>query len=100
MLALVARPLGSWRAGLPSLTSGWGACARCWPSTPSLEAATFVYFGSCTSQPARARAFTDLAVERLVDYTEYVLTERELAVGARKARRPKEAMAPQLRRSS
>jgi DNA-binding transcriptional LysR family regulator len=38
----------------------------------------FVYFGSRASQPARARAFIDLAVERLVDSPEYVLSAKEL----------------------
>jgi DNA-binding transcriptional LysR family regulator len=42
------------------------------------QASYFVYFGSRTSQTARARAFIDLAVQRLVDNTEYVLTAREL----------------------
>jgi DNA-binding transcriptional LysR family regulator len=42
------------------------------------RASYFVYFGSRTSQPARARAFIDLAVQRLVDNTEYLLTEKEL----------------------
>lgn len=32
-----------------------------------------VYFGSRTSQPMRARAFVDLAVQRLVDNPDYVL---------------------------
>ncbi|MNT69913.1 LysR substrate binding domain protein [compost metagenome] len=38
----------------------------------------FVYFGSRTSQPARARAFIDLAVQRLVGNPEYILSEEEL----------------------
>jgi len=38
----------------------------------------FVYFGSRSSQPARARAFIDLALERLLDNTRYVLSPREL----------------------
>jgi DNA-binding transcriptional LysR family regulator len=38
----------------------------------------FVYFGSRTSQPARARAFIDLATKRLVDNAEYVLNSKEL----------------------
>lgn len=38
----------------------------------------FVYFGSRTSQPARARAFVDLALQRLVGNTDYVLTMKEL----------------------
>jgi DNA-binding transcriptional LysR family regulator len=47
----------------------------------------FVYFGSRTSQPARARAFIDLAVKRLVDTSEYVLTSKELrAVRPRRRR--------------
>lgn len=41
-------------------------------------ASYFVYFGSKTSQPARARAFIDLAVQRLVDNPDYVLSEEEL----------------------
>jgi DNA-binding transcriptional LysR family regulator len=39
----------------------------------------FVYFGSRTSQPVRARAFIDLALSRLVDNPRYVLTQTELA---------------------
>lgn len=46
----------------------------------------FVNFGSRSSQPARARAFIDLAVERLVDNREYVLGTRELRAAARDAR--------------
>ncbi len=42
-------------------------------------ASYFVYFGSRTSQPARARAFIDLAVKRLTDCPQYVLTSSELA---------------------
>lgn len=41
-------------------------------------ASYFVYFGSRTSQPARARAFIDLAVERLTDSPQYMLTSQEL----------------------
>ncbi|WP_035056478.1 LysR family transcriptional regulator [Andreprevotia chitinilytica] len=41
-------------------------------------ASYFVYFGSRTSQPARARAFIDLAVQRLADNPEYVLSEVDL----------------------
>lgn len=41
-------------------------------------ASYFVYFGSRTSQPARARAFVDLAVERLTDCPDYVLSSPEL----------------------
>lgn len=42
-------------------------------------ASYFVYFGSRTSQPARSRAFIDLAVECLTDCPQYVLTSQELA---------------------
>ena len=38
----------------------------------------FVYFGSRSSQPARARAFIDLAVQRLVDNPQYILSQEEL----------------------
>lgn len=41
-------------------------------------ASYFVYFGSRSSQPVRARAFIDLAVQRLVDSPEYVLSPEEL----------------------
>lgn len=41
-------------------------------------ASYFVYFGSRTSQPARARAFIDLAVQRLTESPEYVLGDEEL----------------------
>lgn len=42
------------------------------------HASYFVYFGSRTSQPARARAFIDLAVQRLHDRSEYVLSRSDL----------------------
>ncbi len=38
----------------------------------------FVYFGSRTAQPVRARAFIDLAVQRLTDNPDYVLSEEHL----------------------
>lgn len=41
-------------------------------------ASCFVYFGSRRSQPARARAFIDLAVQRLSDSSEHVLKASEL----------------------
>lgn len=41
-------------------------------------ASYFVYFGSRSSQPARARAFIDLAVRRLNGNSEYVLKRRDL----------------------
>jgi DNA-binding transcriptional LysR family regulator len=52
-------------------------------------ASYFVYFGSKTSQPARARAFIDLAVQRLAGTPDCVLSDQELrnklASGARAA---------------
>ena len=44
----------------------------------------FVYFGSRSSQTARARAFINLAVKRLVDNTEYVLSSKELRMESRR----------------
>lgn len=46
----------------------------------------FVYYGSRNAQPARARAFIDLVIERLVDNSEYVLSMKELRMAARGAR--------------
>lgn len=45
------------------------------------HASYFVYYGSRSSQPARARAFIDLAVRRLGSNPEYVLTAKELRGG-------------------
>lgn len=39
----------------------------------------FVYYGSRRAQPARARAFIDLAVERLTDNAAFILGAKELA---------------------
>lgn len=47
----------------------------------------FVYFGSRSSQPARARACIDLAVKRLTNNREYVLSAKELR-GASRSRPP------------
>jgi len=47
----------------------------------------FVYFGSRSSQPARARAFIDLAAKRLVDNADYVLSSKELRGTQARARR-------------
>lgn len=46
----------------------------------------FVYYGSRSAQPARARAFIDLAIARLVDNSEYVLTTKELRAATRGAK--------------
>lgn len=53
----------------------------------SERASYFVYFGSRTSQTARARAFIDLAVSRLHDNTDYVFTKKELRSFQLKQRR-------------
>jgi DNA-binding transcriptional LysR family regulator len=39
----------------------------------------FIYYGSRAAQPARARAFIDLAIDRLTQNPAYVLTAHELA---------------------
>ena len=47
-----------------------------------------LYYGSRTAQPKRVRAFIDLAIQRLVDTPNYVLTAKELSqagVSRRKA---------------
>jgi DNA-binding transcriptional LysR family regulator len=56
-------------------------------------ASYFVYFGSRTSQPARARAFIDLAVSTLADNPKYVLGADELSAGEQRALRAAQARA-------
>jgi DNA-binding transcriptional LysR family regulator len=51
------------------------------------HASFFIYYGSRTAQPLRARAFIDLVLERLVGSDEFVLSEKELAAAERKGRR-------------
>lgn len=48
---------------------------------------TFVYYGSRTAQPARVKAFIDLAVRRLVNNTAYVMTAKELQVAEARGRK-------------
>ncbi len=50
------------------------------------EASAFVYYGSRTAQPARVRAFIDLAVSRLGNNRDFVLTAEELAAAESKGR--------------
>ena len=45
-----------------------------------------VYYGSRNAQPARARAFIDLAVERLVGNTQFFLEPHELVPASAKAK--------------
>jgi len=47
----------------------------------------FVYYGSRAAQPARSRAFIDLAVKRLANSSEFVLSDKELAAAQQKARK-------------
>jgi len=49
-------------------------------------ASYFVYFGSRNAQPARAKAFIALAIERLADNPDYVLSNKELAAAYRVVR--------------
>ncbi|WP_298609070.1 LysR family transcriptional regulator [uncultured Thiothrix sp.] len=49
-------------------------------------ASYFVYYGSRRSQPARVRAFVELAIQRLVGNTEYVLSTEELITGEQYAK--------------
>lgn len=46
----------------------------------------FVYYGSRSEQPARVRAFIDLAIERLADNPDFVLAPKELASAEAKGR--------------
>jgi DNA-binding transcriptional LysR family regulator len=46
-----------------------------------------VYYGSRAAQPKRVRAFLDLAIERLQDSPEFMLSDRELAAAARKRKK-------------
>jgi DNA-binding transcriptional LysR family regulator len=49
----------------------------------------YVYYGSRTAQPARVRAFIDLAVERLAGNSQFFLQPEELAPAPVKRRRAK-----------
>jgi DNA-binding transcriptional LysR family regulator len=51
------------------------------------QSSTFVYYGSRPAQPARVRAFIDLAVARLTDNAAYVLTAKELSSAEAKGRK-------------
>jgi DNA-binding transcriptional LysR family regulator len=51
------------------------------------SSSVFVYYGSRTAQPARVRAFIDLAVARLGNNTQFVLTAKELAAAEAKGRK-------------
>ena len=50
------------------------------------EYSLFLYYGSRTAQPARVRRFIDLAIERLTDNHDFVLTAEELATAAARGR--------------
>jgi len=48
------------------------------------HAGFFIYYGSRAAQPVRSRAFIDMAVERLTDSSDFVLSNEELAVAERR----------------
>ncbi|CAN5407855.1 hypothetical protein BH10PSE18_BH10PSE18_00410 [soil metagenome] len=50
------------------------------------KSSVFVYYGSRSAQPARVRAFIDVAIELLADHTAFVLTSAELAAAEAKGR--------------
>lgn len=56
------------------------------------HSSAFIYYGSRSAQPRRVKAFIDLAVERLVNNTDYVLTAKELHAAEVRGRKayPKE----------
>jgi DNA-binding transcriptional LysR family regulator len=47
-----------------------------------------LYYGNRTAQPKRVRTFIDLAIQRLVNAPDYVLTKKELAQAAGSKRKP------------
>lgn len=47
----------------------------------------WIYYGSRDSQPALVRAFINLAIQKLSDYSEYVLSTEELISMTKKAPR-------------
>ncbi len=49
------------------------------------HASLWIYYGNRDSQPARARAFIDLAIEKLGDASAYILSSDELRVLAQRA---------------
>jgi DNA-binding transcriptional LysR family regulator len=51
------------------------------------HASMYVYYGSRSSQPARVRAFIDLAIKRLLDSEAFVLSTKELASAEAKGRK-------------
>ena len=51
------------------------------------KSGVFVYYGSRAAQPARVRAFIDVAIELLADNPAYVLTAEELASAEAQGRR-------------
>lgn len=53
----------------------------------SVNIGLHVYYGSRTAQPRRVRAVLDLAIARLQDCPDYVLSARELAAAAPKSKR-------------
>ena len=60
--------------------------------------ALYVYYGSRTAQPARVRAFIDLAVEMVAGNTAFFLAPHELELGSApaKTRQQKQRKAPAI----
>jgi hypothetical protein len=57
----------------------------------SADIGLHIYYGSRVAQPKRVRAFLDLAIARLHDSPNYVLSSKELATAQHKwARKPRE----------
>ena len=57
----------------------------------SADMGLHIYYGSRAAQPKRVRAFLDLAIARLRDSPNYVLSTKEVATAQRKwARKPRE----------
>jgi len=57
----------------------------------SADMGLHIYYGSRVARPKRVRAFLDLAIARLHDSPNYVLSSKEVATAQRKwARRPRE----------
>jgi DNA-binding transcriptional LysR family regulator len=50
------------------------------------KSSVFVYYGSRSAQPARVRAFIDVAIELLADHPAFVLSPEELAAAEAKGR--------------
>jgi len=64
-----------------------GALVPVLPQHVSTHIGLHVYYGSREAQPKRVRAFLDLAIQRLQDSSEFVLSDRELASSVRRRKK-------------